>query len=334
MWDYLIVSRRPGPPPVTLTILREAVGIADLGTRPLSSLTTDRRGFGTPRRADRCRLFPPLAMDIPTGRGVFGLGRCSSNHSGESCSGLCRVAFALAAMIEVMGAQVVNLLSRPVYGLGQIDRLLGLQSGTARRWIDGYHRGGKTYPPVIREHATGDDIATWGEFVETRLLAEYRDRGVPLIRMRPAIEVLREELGTPYPLASARTWLDVSGRELVRRVQDQVGLEAALELVVVRTKQHILDWSEPAEEFRQSLEWTGSGTNAQPRLLRPMPGNADVVVDPLRGFGEPVVRSIRTEVIAELLRAGDSPEMVAELYDLKRQEVDAAVRYELSRVAA
>jgi uncharacterized protein (DUF433 family) len=229
--------------------------------------------------------------------------------------------------------EVVDLLSRPVYGLGQIDRILGLRGGTAKRWIDGYRRGGRDYPPVIREASTGREIATWGEFVETRLLAEYRDAGVPLIRMRPAIEVLREELDTPYPLASARTWLDVQGRELVRSVQEKVGLEDELSLVVVRSGQKIL-WSKPADEFRRSLEWTGEDASAEPRLLRPVYDIQQVVIDPLRGFGEPVVRGVRTEVIAELVRAGDPPDMIAELYELPRSTVDAAVRYELLRTAS
>ncbi len=56
---------------------------------------------------------------------------------------------------------------------------------------------------------------TWGEFVETQLLAQYRDAGVPIVRMRPAIDVLREQMQAKYPLGSSRTWLDTDGRELV-----------------------------------------------------------------------------------------------------------------------
>lgn len=231
---------------------------------------------------------------------------------------------------------VIDLLERPLYGLGQVDRLLGLRGGTARRWIEGYERSGKRYPPVIREQPTGSEIATWGEFVETRLLAQYRDAGVPLIRMRPAVDRLREELQTPYPLASARTWIDVQGRELVRKVQDEVGLERKLALVVVRTGQRLLEWTKPADEFRRSVEWSGEGAGAHPRLLHPVTDLAEVVIDPLRGFGEPVVanRGVRTEVIAELLRAGDSPEMIADLYELDHSQVQAAIRYELLRIAA
>lgn len=232
-----------------------------------------------------------------------------------------------------MPGDLINLLDRPTYGFGQVDRLLGLRAGTSRRWINGYDRAGKSYPPVVREQPTAQEIATWGEFVETRLLSEYRDAGVPLIHMRPVIEQLREELTTPYPLASARTWLLPRGRELVAKIQDRVGLESQLALVVVRTGQSSPEWSDPAEGFRSSLEWTGATDDAEPSRLRPQPELRNVFVDPLRGFGEPVVRNVRTEVIAELFKAGDSAEMIADLYDLERSLVDEAVRFELSRVA-
>ncbi|WP_422678062.1 DUF433 domain-containing protein [Blastococcus brunescens] len=65
-----------------------------------------------------------------------------------------------------------------------------------------------------------------------------------------------------------------------------------------------------------------------------MPDIAEVQVDPLRGYGEPVVRNVPTEVIAELIRAGETPESVAGMYELNRSLVDAAVRYELQRAAA
>ena len=78
-----------------------------------------------------------------------------------------------------MSEKPTELLDRPVYGLTQVDELLGLRTGTARRWIDGYVRRDRVYPPVVRVTSTGEDLVTWGEFTETRLLAEFRDAGVP-----------------------------------------------------------------------------------------------------------------------------------------------------------
>ncbi len=232
-----------------------------------------------------------------------------------------------------MSGDLINLVDRPTYGFNQVDRLLRLHPGTARHWIDGYTRGGKDYEPVVRESSTGVSIATWGEFVETRLLAEYRDAGVPLIRMRPVIAGLREELNTQYPLASARTWLRPHGRELVEEVQDRVGLERRLALVVRRTGQTVPEWSDEAEDFRESLEWSAESESAELLRIRPRSDLREVVVDPLVGFGEPVVRGVRTEVIAELFAAGETTEMIAETYELKRSAVDEAIRFELRAAA-
>jgi hypothetical protein len=82
---------------------------------------------------------------------------------------------------------MVSLLDRRVYGLPDVDRLLVLPPGTARRSIDGYDRGGVHYPPVVRAERTRDEEVTWGEFVDTRLLAEFRARGASMHRLRPAV---------------------------------------------------------------------------------------------------------------------------------------------------
>lgn len=224
-----------------------------------------------------------------------------------------------------MAADIVNLLERRVYEMAQVDRLLALTPGTARRWIDGYERGGRGYPPVVRLERTGDEFVTWGEFVEARFLSEYRSAGVPMVKMRPAVERLRERLDTRYPLALARPF--VTGRELVLEVQEAVGLHHRLQLVVVRNDQLVL--TEPARHFYESADFAGG--DGQVERLRPVAGIAEVVIDPLRQFGEPVVRSVPTEVIAEQVRAGEHLADIAEFYDLSSAQVEAAVRFELIR---
>jgi hypothetical protein len=100
--------------------------------------------------------------------------------------------------------RTVSILERPVYGVVEAAGILGLRYRRARAWLDGYERRGANYPPVIREQATGSKIVTWGEFVELGYLTEYRQKGVPLQRLRPVIDELRREFQTPYPLATAR----------------------------------------------------------------------------------------------------------------------------------
>lgn len=223
-----------------------------------------------------------------------------------------------------------SLLDRPTYGLIEVDGLLGLKPGTARRWIDGYERGGRTYAPVVRLQHTAVESVTWGEFVETRLLAEYRSLGAQIYRMRPAVERLREEFGTLYPLAHAAPFLDVSGRELVRRVQDELRLAAQLQLVVVRNGQVVL--SAESSAFTRSADYGGEESIVE--RIYPSPDLRQVVFDPLRRSGRPVVRSVATEVIAEQFRAGDPIASIAENYELSPNDVEAAIRYELQAAGA
>ncbi len=221
-----------------------------------------------------------------------------------------------------MGTMADSLLDRAIYGYPDVDRLVGLHSGTARRWLEGYERGGRFYDPVLRPEPTGDDDVTWGEMVEARLLAEFRSRDVPVQRLRPAIVQLRKEFG-PYPLAHARPFLEVEGRELVQVVQEQVGLERSLQLVVVRNGQLVL--VDAAQRFRSAVEYVGDVVGR----LKPDIRTPDVVMDPRHSFGQPAIRNVRTESLAEDFRAGTGREELADLYDLSTQQVDEAIRFEL-----
>ncbi len=47
----------------------------------------------------------------------------------------------------------------PTYTYPQVDKLLTLSSGTARRWTNGYIHHGKPYLPIVRENTLP---ASWG----------------------------------------------------------------------------------------------------------------------------------------------------------------------------
>ena len=57
-------------------------------------------------------------------------------------------------------------------------------------------------------------------------------------------------------------------------------------------------------------------------------------IDPLRQTGQPVVRSVPTAVLAEGFRAGESVEVLAELYDLGVGQVLQAIRFEMRTAQA
>ncbi len=220
----------------------------------------------------------------------------------------------------------LQVLERPVYGIGQAAALLGLSTDRVHNWLDGYTRGGRHYPPVVRAEATKSEIVTWGEFVELGYLREYR-RDVSLQRIRPVIARLRDEWGAPYPLATHRPW--VYDKELVLRVQEETQLDDRL-AIVVRTGQEVM-LSEVAERFMHKVEFD-AGAAAR---WRPAGRFSPVVVDPRRAFGMPNVGGVATEHLYELVIVGDPLEDVAAGYALAVEDVRAACAYEeMSRPAA
>lgn len=226
----------------------------------------------------------------------------------------------------------VTYLERPVYGFAQVDDLLNLKGGTARRWIDGYERRGREYAPIVREARQGDELVTWGEFVETRVLAGYRDAGVPMLHMRPVVEGLRQRFQVRYPLATIRPYVDDELR-VVYEVQEEVHLEDSMRLVVEASSgQYVL--APDVRRFRKIAVFEDVDDERQiVTRLHPLGENRQVTIDPVRRFGSPVVRSTPTDVLAELFRAGEPIEWIAEQYSLTRDQVLDALEYERQLVS-
>ena len=219
------------------------------------------------------------------------------------------------------GAAVIDLLDKPVYSMGQTDRLLRVSDGTSRRWIDGYESRGKVYEPLIREARTGSDMVTWGEYVEARLISEYRQQGVTVFRLRPAIMELRERLGKKHPLAYSSPFTSVEGRELVLEVQASTGLQPSLYLVL-RSGQLLIPSME-VEGFRKTAEY-----DEELGFVRRINITGTIAVDPNYASGQPTVagRRLRVGSIVEAVEAGESREDIRETWDIDDGVIDDAVR--------
>lgn len=224
---------------------------------------------------------------------------------------------------------VIDLLDRPVYRYAEADRLLRVNRGTVQRWVDGYTRNGVEYPPVVREVRTGSPWVTWGEFVEARLLSEFRPQ-IPMIKMRPMVERLRELLETRYPLSYARPFLTAEGRELLLAAQADTDTEPGLWVVVATGQGAIM--TAASRRFTTATQFTDETGPAT--AIRADSGTPEVLLDPQRRQGQPTLNGISTSVIAELVAGGEPIEFVADTYGFTAFEVEQAVSFEASRRAA
>lgn len=218
----------------------------------------------------------------------------------------------------------------PTYTYAQADRLLDLRSGTSRRWINGYRRQGKVYDPILREKPLATEWVTWGEFLEAKLVAHYRDvDNVPTLRIRQSVERLRRLSGLAHPLAQWRTYIEAAGRELLLRAQEGLegpGQEFSFterardgQLVLTPWVRNFIDEAEAAPGSTDDAIGATQLDAAFPDILSVAQYRA----------GLPTVRNrnVLARTVAGLVESGELEEDVAEWYKITTDQVDQARRF-------
>jgi uncharacterized protein (DUF433 family) len=160
---------------------------------------------------------------------------------------------------------------------------------------------------------------------EGLVLAGIRQAGVPLQRIRPAVQVLRDELGMPHVLASKRLYTD--GAEVLydfAERSDDADAEDVRQLVVVRHGQYV--FNEVVDQYLKRIEFADDD---YAELIR-LPGYqaATVVVDPTRGFGQPIFGDggARVEDALSMFWAGEALADVAVEYGVPEPQLEDALR--------
>lgn len=219
----------------------------------------------------------------------------------------------------------------PLYSVSEASRYLRLPRQTLVNWTDGYSTGGET-PVLAAPLVTA--VASQGQRSQPRLpfigsaeafvLNVFRRAGVPLQRIRPSLDVLENELG-PYPLASNRLFTDGAevlwnlGAHASEGTPEQI---SALKLLVPRSGQYV--FNEVVAQYLKRIAFS----DGYARLIRlENDGEAEVVLDPDRGYGHPTFAKagVTVDNVPGAIRAGDSLEDTAEDYGLPVAELRDAL---------
>lgn len=221
-----------------------------------------------------------------------------------------------------------GILHQEFYTESYAAQLLGIPPSTLHYWLEGGTRNSTTYPPILRKRSTGSRNVTWAEFVEAGFLRGYRrDLGVSMQELREFTEILRDEFGVPYPLATKTPW--VATGKLVIAAQEKAGLPEDLWLYAPVGKQGLL--LPAAQSFLERVEFEN---NVVVRW-KVMPGtDSPVVIDPAQRFGKPSVKGISTEVLWEHAIDGYTDDEIAADFHLTAADVTWAVAYETQARAA
>jgi uncharacterized protein (DUF433 family) len=210
------------------------------------------------------------------------------------------------------------------YPVPRAARLVRLPASTLRLWA----AGDREHDALFKPASSSPLMLSFSNLVESFVLASMRRvHGVSMQKVRKAVRFVGKDLGVSRPLihGSFRTdgvnlfvhhadrLLDVStkGQAVLREV-----LEESLERV---------DWE---GDFAARLyPWVREGElKRQPKTI---------VVDPFRGFGQPVIAGtgIEARIVAGRYRAGESIVALAKDYSVNFEQIEDAIRCETREAA-
>ena len=220
----------------------------------------------------------------------------------------------------------------PLYSVTEAAHHIDVPVSTFRTWTHGYERRCHDRRPVIGEAIVTTlprDAGVSVPFVglaEAHALAAIRRSGVPLQRIRPALQRLRDELGIEHVLASRSLYTD--GAEVLYDFAESQGdtpeARSARELVVVRNNQRV--FNEIIDSYLRRVDFASDGW-AQ-RVHLPKYGPADVVVDPKRSFGLPIFGrgAVRLETVIAAFKAGTDIDALTDEFGVPRDDLLSVLR--------
>jgi len=218
-----------------------------------------------------------------------------------------------------------------LYTVPQASRLSHVSVGRIRRWLRGYTfttaTGPHKSPPVVTSQLPPIDgglIVTFLDLQEIRLVDAFLEAGVQWKTLRLARQQAEQAIG-PYPFSRGR--FETDGRDVFYDMAPKSD-GAFLNLVSQQTA-----FKRFVSRFMVSLKFDAEGQASE---WWPLGKNKQVVLNPRRSFGQPIVprEGVPTSILARSYHVERSYPRVASWYDVTERAVRDAVEYEETLVAA
>lgn len=208
----------------------------------------------------------------------------------------------------------------PLYSQSEAARIIQAPTSSFGRWAQGHRfkqrqegQWGSSAALLTGVRPGRGITVPFNALAEGFIIESFRRAGLPLARIRPAVEVLRNEIGLEEALLSERLMTD--GAEIL--YQNGEG-----DLVVVRNHQGV--FKEVVSEFLKSIHYAHGFVSS---IQLPTFEIVDVVIDPHRNSGQPTIArlGVRVEDVLSRVRAGEAVAEVADDFDLEPREVRSLI---------
>ena len=226
----------------------------------------------------------------------------------------------------------IDLRDAPAYTIADAALYLGLPVSTVRAWVKGQNyrvrNEVRPYRPLINAADQAKGLLSFRNLVELHVLSVTRRiHGISMPKMRSTVTYLRKAFGTEHPLADVTIKTD-GASIFVDRLEELVSASEAGQLPI---REIVEQYLQRVGRDRQGNLWLYPFTRASDNADQPK----IVVMDPRVSFGRPVIANtgVRTSILAERYRAGDSMQALVEDYGLEQSVIEEAIRCEMRRAA-
>jgi uncharacterized protein (DUF433 family) len=217
----------------------------------------------------------------------------------------------------------------PAYRYVDAAKYLNIPLPTLRSWIKGYFykvKGGrKFFNPVFHLPDPKQPLLSYTNLVEAYVLSSLRKKHrIDLEKIRIALRRLERDFDSKHPLAEHK--FETYGKDIFVR---EYG-----ELVDI-SRDGQLAWRQLLDNYLTRVEYDPSGKAARLYPFIRLDGTdqpKNVVINPYVSFGKPVIAGtgLPTRVVAERYKAGEDVPSIARDYGRKEDEINDAIRYELT----
>jgi uncharacterized protein (DUF433 family) len=201
-----------------------------------------------------------------------------------------------------MGSSEVDdeVYTLPLYTMAEAARILGMSRSTAHGWFAGYKKhGGRG-----RQNAA---VATqWGEFglsvsfdgiAEVYVLTRLREAGVPMQKIRPAVEQLKAEMGIDRALLSDKLKTDgaVVLYEYLYEDIDESDPDAASDTVLLEVTSKQAVFKDAIAQYLSTISYAATGDRINAITLAQY--NGQVSINPRVNAGQPTLTQYGVKIL-------------------------------------
>lgn len=232
-----------------------------------------------------------------------------------------------------MAPRFKEIIGQGIYTVPEVARLTGVSAPNIYNWLYGgslasiSKHSAKRQPTIAHQFEVIGDVAnlSFGDMIQVRLVAFFRNQGVSLQSIRKAADNAAKLLSTSHPFCSTKFKTD--GTALLAEVFEPTGESSLVEL---HSMQHV--FKEFINPFLTTLEYEQEAVSKWWHDL----GNRKIVLDPKSNYGKPTVAQFgySTETLFEAFVAnGSSFKKVSDWFEVPEEAVQQAVDFEM-RLAA